>query len=205
MLLVALSAALTAGWFFTRPAAEFGDRAEAVAGRSPANVTPARTPAQGPAGTPTQPSTLAPPVPVRLEIPALDVDAPVVPVGVDGEGAMAVPADAADVGWYQWGPAPGTPGRAVLAGHVDTRAQGPGALFELQSVAPAAVVRLTFDDGSTEEFDVTGRRNYGKAELPTEELFARTGSPELVLITCGGDFDYTAGSYEENIVVTASP
>jgi len=34
-------------------------------------------------------------------------------------------------------------------------------------------------------------------------LFARTGQPRLTLITCGGAFNRTTRSYDNNIVVTA--
>ena len=37
----------------------------------------------------------------------LGVDAPVLPVGVDGRGEMAVPDDVRTVGWYRFGPRPG--------------------------------------------------------------------------------------------------
>jgi hypothetical protein len=42
-------------------------------------------------------------------------------------------------------------------------------------------------------------------QLPAAELFARTGPPRLVLVTCGGDFDPETGSYRANVVVHAVP
>ena len=44
-----------------------------------------------------------------------------------------------------------------------------------------------------------------KDELPLAEVFDRAGAPRLMLITCGGEFDYTASSYSDNIVVVAVP
>jgi hypothetical protein len=38
-----------------------------------------------------------------------------------------------------------------------------------------------------------------------DRIFARDGAPQLVLITCGGTFDRTIRSYEDNVVVTAEP
>ena len=49
----------------------------------------------------------APAPPVRVRLPALGVDAPVAPVGVDGRGRMEVPFDVDTVGWYRFGPGPG--------------------------------------------------------------------------------------------------
>jgi hypothetical protein len=44
-----------------------------------------------------------------------------------------------------------------------------------------------------------------KEQLPLADVFDRSGAPRLVLITCGGQFDYTASSYSDNIVVVATP
>ncbi|WP_049821283.1 class F sortase [Kineococcus radiotolerans] len=203
---------LIAGWWLARPAAGFGTPLPAPPAAAPAPTAPALAP--GPVVTAAVPAPVgrrdaapvpaAPePVPVRLEVPALGVDAPVVPVGVDGAGALAVPDDPRVVGWYRWGPVPGEAGNAVLAGHVDTRDAGPGALFDLQDVADGMLVRVTSSDGSVSEHAVTARRSYPKDELPTGELFARQGPPQLVLVTCGGDFDPRTGTYEDNVVVTA--
>ena len=143
--------------------------------------------------------------PTRLRIPSIGVAAPAVAVGVEDDGEMEVPADVRDVGWYRHGPAPGEPGAAVIAGHVDSREQGRGAFFDLRRLDVGARVEVTDADGNVQRFDVVARRTYDKAVLPADALFARDGPPQLVLITCGGDFDPAAGSYRENVVVYAQP
>jgi LPXTG-site transpeptidase (sortase) family protein len=145
------------------------------------------------------------PVPERLRIPSLDVDAPVISVGVTGNGDMEVPKDVRDVGWYRHGPAPGEPGAAVLAGHVDSREQGRGVFFDLRRLDVGSHVVVTNSAGNVQRYEVVARRTYDKPRLPTDALFSRTGPPQLVLITCGGDFDNEAGSYRENVVVYAQP
>ena len=40
-------------------------------------------------------------------------------------------------------------------------------------------------------------------EVPLDQVFTTAGDPTLVLITCGGDFDFTAQSYTDNYIVTA--
>lgn len=143
--------------------------------------------------------------PAQLAIPALDVEAPVGAVGVADDGTMAVPDDVDEVGWYRHGPAPGEPGAAVLAGHVDAREQGPGVFFALRELALGAEVVMTDAEGRAQRFEVVARRSHHKAELPTDQLFTRTGPPGLVLVTCGGDFDRGTGSYRANVVVHAVP
>lgn len=166
--------------------------AEAVA-RPPAS--PARPPAA---------ATVAPPV--SLAVPALGVEAPVDPVGVEPDGSMTIPGDGGRVGWYRFGPAPGAPsGSAVLAGHVDTRAGGPGALFRLAELQPGAELVVTSADGAAHRYRVVARETIVKQELPTERLFSRDGPPVLTVITCGGPFRPELRSYRDNVVVVAEP
>src|SRR6266542_3926636 len=61
-------------------------------------------------------------VPTRIQIPAIKVDAPITPLGLDENGSVQVPPldEPALTGWYQSGAAPGQRGSAVILGHVDT-------------------------------------------------------------------------------------
>lgn len=143
--------------------------------------------------------------PASLRIESIGVVAPVVPVGVDRDGRnVEVPADVDTVGWYRFGPAPGAAGSAVLLGHVDSYAQGPGAFFRLRELRPGDLVTVRFADGSRSSFRVVGRRSYPKDELPAG-LFQRGGRPVLTLITCGGAFDEATRTYADNVVVFAAP
>jgi LPXTG-site transpeptidase (sortase) family protein len=143
--------------------------------------------------------------PERLLVPSIGIKASVVPIGVEDDGEMEVPDDVRDVGWYRHGPAPGEPGATVIAGHVDSREQGAGAFFDLRKLEVGARVKVVDDAGRTRRYDVVARRTYDKSNLPTDELFSRAGPSQLVLITCGGDFDSAARSYRSNVVVYAQP
>ncbi len=144
--------------------------------------------------------------PTRLALPALDVDAPVAPVGVlASTREMEIPDDVRTVGWYRYGAAPGTgAGTVVLAAHVDDRQQGRGVFFDLHRLRAGDVVTLEVEDGEQRTYRVTARRQLPKDELPND-LFDRTGPPRLALVTCGGEFDPARRSYRDNIVVLAEP
>jgi hypothetical protein len=145
------------------------------------------------------------PRPIRVRIGAIGVVAPVVPVGADpATGAAQVPASVRTVGWYQFGPRPGEPGSAVLVGHVDSATQGIGSLFRLRELRPGAVIKVRFADGALRSFSMVGMRTYPQGALPAR-IFARSGRPVLVLITCGGPFDRATRSYADNVVVYAVP
>ncbi len=146
------------------------------------------------------------PAPARLQVPSLGIDAAVDAVGVQEDGAMVVPAEVDRVGWYRFGPEPGAAeGNAVLAGHVDTIAQGAGALFELREVGVGAEITVTDAAGAVHAYEVVSRERITKTDLPVEQIFARTGEPRLVVITCGGDYLPGSRRYADNVVVTAVP
>jgi hypothetical protein len=145
------------------------------------------------------------PVPVGLRIEALDVAAPVITAGPLPNGEMEVPEGIDEVAWYEFGPAPGEQGSAVLAAHVDLAGQGPGVFFALNSLERGARIAVDFADGSSRRFEVIDGATYQKDELDSERIFARTGAPALTLITCGGGFNPSLGRYDSNIVVFAAP
>lgn len=142
--------------------------------------------------------------PVRLRIPALGVDAPIIPVGVEAKGSMEVPEDVATAGWYRFGPLPGSRGSAMVIGHVDSRTQGPGVFFGLSTLRLGERIGVRITGGLTQLFVVEARRFFAKDELP-QDLFARDGPPRLTLVTCGGGFDERTRSYSHNVVVYAVP
>lgn len=140
--------------------------------------------------------------PVGIGLPSQDVAAAVVPVGVEPDGSLEIPESPAVLGWWEGGARPGaSEGTAVLAGHVDSRAYGPGALFRLAELEVGAPVSVTTADG-VRAYEVRAVRSHLKDDLPAE-VFARTGEPRLVLISCGGGFD--DGHYTHNIVAYAVP
>ncbi len=139
--------------------------------------------------------------PVRVRVPAIEIDAPVVRVGVDTAGSLDVP-DPRQVGWYEHGPTPGATGAAVLAAHVDLDRVA-GVFYHLDDVLPGDRIYIDFDDGSTQRFEVVDDVLYDKTALPESELFRRSGDPALHLVTCGGEFDPAKHHYLGNRVVTA--
>ena len=165
-----------------------------------ATVTPEAPPAPVVLATPAA-RTVVPPASVT--IPAIGVDTRLDQIGVDGAGALVPPADFTVAGWFAAGPAPGDPGPAVLAGHVDDRT-GPAVFFRLEELDVGDQVLVTREDGTTVTFAVTRVAEYPKTAFGTDEVYGPTAGPELRLITCGGTFDRSRRSYTDNIVVFAS-
>jgi hypothetical protein len=148
------------------------------------------------------PRTVMPPMPAVLpvgaesiQIPSLSVTAEAMPETVRA-GQLGVPADSAQVGWWM----PST-SELVIDGHVDTAA-GPGALYLTSILRPGAAVTVETATG-TEHWTIDGVRTYLKGYMPAG-LFGGY-SPRLMIITCGGPFDYVTHHYYDNVVAYASP
>jgi len=144
--------------------------------------------------------------PVRLSVPTLGIDAPLVRAQVDvAKGVLGVPGDIRRPGWWIDGAAPGGRNGAVLiAGHVDSASRGPGAFFALHSARPGTRVEVRTRDGRTRTYRVVSVRTMRKDALPID-VYSLRGRPRLVLVTCGGPFDAAIGHYRDNVVVTAVP
>jgi LPXTG-site transpeptidase (sortase) family protein len=138
-------------------------------------------------------------------VPALGLDAAVDAVGVEPDGQMTVPAEVDRVGWYRFGPTPGDEGSAVIAGHVDSRTQGLGAMAPLREATVGDEVLVTNAAGTATRWRIVSREVISKQVLPLDRLFTRDGPPRLTLITCGGPFLPEFQSYRDNVVVVAEP
>ncbi|HEY6793161.1 MAG TPA: class F sortase [Kineosporiaceae bacterium] len=142
--------------------------------------------------------------PRLLDLPTQRVRAHVVPIGLQS-GSLDLPDDPHVVGWWAAGAAPGdSSGSAVLAAHLDSASRGIGVLTALTRVLPGDPMMIADAAGDVHRYSVDSRRTYAKADLP-DALFARSGPPRLVLITCAGHFDARTGHYDSNLVVVARP
>jgi hypothetical protein len=168
--------------------------AASPAGKTLARGLPVRSPERS---APAMPAVL--PVGAQsVQIPSLRVSALASPQTVTA-GALGVPGDPADVGW--WMP---TVSELVIDGHVDMAGDGPGALFEVRNLRPGAQV-LIQTAGGPEHWTIDGVRSYRKGHVPAG-LFSWQGtSARLVIITCGGPFNDATHHYYDNVVAYGSP
>ena len=121
--------------------------------------------------------------PSRMRVADLHLDAAMRPVGTSNSGAIAVPDDPSTLGFWVDGAKVGsTRGTAVVVGHVDSAVHGIGALFDLSRLRPGERIVVTRGRRHV-AYNVAAVREFDKARLPTEQLFSRTTSPRLVVIT----------------------
>jgi hypothetical protein len=155
-----------------------------------------------------------------LVIPALGVRAPLAAtgaVGQPGTASLTIPSDIHTVGWWdgvvtngdtrikEAAPAPGDPGVALIAGHVNSASAGAGALYNLRTLHKGDTIRVIGVDRRTTSWKVISAPQYTvKTALP-RALFRTSGPPRLALVTCGGPFDAATGHYLDNVIVWAAP
>ncbi|MFD0020471.1 class F sortase [Streptomyces sp. NPDC058382] len=146
---------------------------------------------------------LRPSAPVRIRIPGIRVDAPMMRLGLGADGSLDVPpAGNTDiVGWYKDGTPPGAKGTAIVAGHVDN-AQGPSVFYDLGTLKKGSTVEVDRQDGRTAVFSLDAIEVYDSKDFPDQRVYGSSEHASLRLITCGGGFSDSTG-YEGNVVAYA--
>lgn len=137
-------------------------------------------------------------------IPEIGVEASLRELGLEENGELEVPRRAEVAGWYVGGPRPGETGPSVIAGHVDSRT-GPAVFARLRELGTDDLVHVVYRSGFVTTWRVVAVEQYAKDRFPTDRVYGNLAGPGLRLITCGGDFDRSAGSYDDNVVVYAEP
>ncbi|MFE9028921.1 class F sortase [Streptomyces iakyrus] len=167
-------------------------------------------------GTPPRPGTTASPVParrarplarsvpVRLLIPSIGVDTPVLRLGLAADGTVQVPPVTAHdrAGWYRHSPTPGETGPSVLLGHVTVGPYGDGVFRHLARLRRGERITARLENGTAVEFAVTAVRTVPKTDFPADDVYGNVDRPELRLITCGGA--RTGDGYADNVIVFAA-
>ena len=176
--------------------------ADAVQSTGPqSGAVPADDAGSGPA---TAHAPLDPSTPLWIAVPSIGLRAPLLALGMDGNGRPELPpfSTPATAGWLRDTPAPGALGASVLVGHVDTTT-GPAVFWSLSAVRRGAVVRVGRIDGSTAEFTVDAVRVFPRDRFPSALVYGPTRAAELRMVTCGGAFDRAAHEYTGNVVLFA--
>jgi LPXTG-site transpeptidase (sortase) family protein len=139
--------------------------------------------------------------PAIVSVPAVNISAKLQPLHLDTDGRLVAP-DYGIAGWYAAGPEPGEPGPAVIAGHLDSTV-GPDMFYTLGQIKAGERILVDLTDGSKLAFRVVDIKEFPVDDFPTSKVYGATNKPELRLITCAGDYDYSAGHYKDNLVVFA--
>lgn len=149
------------------------------------------------------PAEQIPELPVRLVIPAIDVDAQVQHVGLDvaGTGEMAVPSNFTDVGWYKEGVRPGMLGSAVIAGHYNGKGIPEAVFYDLSELEVGDEIFVMSAEKLESAFVVVEIATYDYDAETTEIFTNADGAARLNLITCSGQWLSGEAQYNQRTVV----
>ncbi|WP_409471027.1 class F sortase [Streptomyces sp. HC307] len=142
--------------------------------------------------------------PVRLRIPAIGVDTPVMRLGLAPDGSVQVPPITADdrAGWYRHSPTPGQVGPSVILGHVTVGPYGDGVFRHLARLHRGDRIVARLENGTAAVFTISTVRTVAKADFPADDVYGNVDRPELRLITCGGP--RTGDEYRDNVIAFAT-
>jgi LPXTG-site transpeptidase (sortase) family protein len=140
--------------------------------------------------------------PRNLDIPSLDLEAPLMKLGMTGGGEVELPPyeKPKTAGWFKHSAVPGDEGASVIIGHVDTKT-APAVFYKLKQLRKGQKIRVERSDGKTAEYSVDSVEQVHKDRFPARRVYVDDG---LRLVTCGGNFDWASHEYRDNVIVYAS-
>lgn len=141
-------------------------------------------------------------LPRRLKIPKINVDAAIQYVGLTSNGAMDVPDNIVDVGWFKFGPHPGEKGVSIIDGHIDNKKGELGVFNNLNKLLQGDKIYVLSDRGVTTTFVVRKIHDYNPG-YADEVFFSNDNGIHLNLVTCDGTWDKSKKSYTKRLVVFA--
>jgi LPXTG-site transpeptidase (sortase) family protein len=140
-------------------------------------------------------------LPIRLKIPAINVDSTVEYVGLTSNGEMGAPKDQNAVAWFKLGIRPGDKGSAVIAGHYGIK-NGKASVFDdLYKLHKGDKLYIEDDKGASISFVVHEIRRYDPKADASGVFASSDGKAHLNLITCEGVWDEVSKSYPARLVV----
>ena len=140
-------------------------------------------------------------LPIRLEIPKINIDATIGYVGLTSNGEMGVPVGPTSTVWFDLGPRPGENGSAVIAGHDGWKDGTPAVFDDLYKLQIGDKVYVTNGQGMVAIFVVRGIQTYDQNGDASDVFNSNDDKAHLNLITCAGTWNATQKSYSNRLVV----
>lgn len=160
------------------------------------------------------------PLPIKIIIPILDVDAPILGVGLTEDNNMDAPKGLygdpnwSSTFWYRGSAVPGDIGTVTMAGHVNGPGGEPETFARIRKLKPGDLIIIKVENTETAFYYVVDEvKKYSLLELIEPEISTRIfggsigtegnrltdGLSHLTLITCTGN--YADGEFDHRIVV----
>ena len=139
---------------------------------------------------------------MKLRLPKIDTEAPVIPVGLNGS-EMEVPENANEVGWFTEAAFPGQVGAAILSAHYDTPSGRPAVFYNLEELEVDDKIVVESENGEELTFIINEKLSIPYDNYPVDLIFGDYETPKVILITCSGVWDPIEQTYLNRLVILA--
>lgn len=141
--------------------------------------------------------------PIRINIPAIRVDALIEHMGLTPQGMVGVPKGPTNTAWFTGSATPGEHGTALIVGHFGWK-NGIHAVFDnLSKLKKGDKIYVASDNGVMRTFVIRALKTYKKNEDSSIVFGVSDGGAHLNLITCSGVWDKVSKNYSTRLVVFA--
>ena len=140
-------------------------------------------------------------LPVRIEIPGINIDAPIESVGLTPDGAVDVPKGPTNAAWFDLSPYPGEKGSSVITGHSGWKNGIPAVFDNLYKLRKDDKLYITDDKGVVISFVVREIKKYNPKANAPEVFISNDNKAHLNLITCAGIWNKIWKSHSDRLVV----
>ncbi|MQA05799.1 MAG: sortase [Streptosporangiales bacterium] len=169
--------------------------AEDRGGSAPESTRPTLTPSPSV-------STIGRSKPVRLGIPAMDVDNKMSKISLrKNKKSLQLPPKPRRAAWFDRSVSPGEMGPSIVVGYIDAGERGPGVFRKLRKLRSGHAIYLTRADGKIAAYRVQRVKSYPPGKLPVKKVYGGTKQAALRIVTCGGSM--TKSQPPANVVVYA--
>lgn len=148
---------------------------------------------------------VAPDLPRYLIIPKLGVNARILSVGLDAQGALKTPSNVFDTAWFNESSLPGQAGAMLIDGHVSSWTAH-GVFHDLKKLVAGDVISIERGDNAMFSYQVVKVQVYdaGNVDMVAATMSIDAIKPGLNLISCAGDVISGTNDFNERIIVFAT-
>jgi len=145
---------------------------------------------------------VAPDMPKTITIKAINVHARVLPVGILSSGALGVPRNTNDTGWYNGSSKPGENGAPLIIGHV-SGAVNVGVFYNLKKLNAGDIITVERGDGVKIDYKVVKKQVVPSSQVDMSELLVpvTAGTEGLNIMTCAGKYQEKEQTFTDRELV----
>jgi len=150
--------------------------------------------------------TVPPQDPKYIAIATIGItNTPVIKLDLLANGAIAVPDNIYEAGWYDRSAKPGQSGAMFIYGHVSSWTAN-GIFYNLKKLVPGNQVIITRGDNTTYTYKVVSIKVYPYNNIDMNQVLAPINpkQPGLNLMTCTGQVIKGTSEFNERLVVFTS-